>query len=69
MPLNTLEGAPNQFCITDRWTKQGLGIEVMCHFSARDVLARSCASIGAPSGITIYGVDGSILLEEDVDKI
>jgi len=45
------------------------GTEVMCRFSAGDVLARSRASIGAPSGVTIYGVDGSVLLEEDEDEI
>ena len=48
---------------------------VMCRFSADDLLANSREEIGAPPGVTIYSVDGSVLLDdasnfvEDVDDL
>jgi len=40
---------------------------VMCRFSAQDVTAPSRESIGAPSGVTVYAVDGSVLFDEQLD--
>jgi hypothetical protein len=34
---------------------------VMCRFSAEDVAALSRESIGAPPGVTVYAVDGSVI--------
>ena len=36
---------------------------VMCRFSAGDVLATSRSQLGAPEGVTIYAVDGSVVFE------
>lgn len=35
--------------------------QVMCRFSAEDVLATSSVMVGAPEGATVYAVDGSVL--------
>jgi len=39
--------------------------DVLCRFSTADVLAKSRDAIGAPDGVTIYGIDGSILFDDD----
>ena len=36
---------------------------VMCRFSAGDVLATSREVIGAPQGVTVYAVDGSVIFD------
>jgi hypothetical protein len=36
---------------------------VMCRFSAEDVVATDRANIGAPAGVTVYAVDGSVVFE------
>ena len=41
--------------------------QVMSRFCADDVLARSREEIGAPPGVTIYCVDGSVLLDATAD--
>jgi len=41
--------------------------QVMCRFSAEDTFASSRAEIGAPAGVTVYAIDGSVLLE-DIDE-
>lgn len=35
--------------------------QVMCRFSAEDVSAASSLVVGAPEGVTVYAVDGSVL--------
>ena len=40
--------------------------DVLCRFCSADVLAKSRDGIGAPNGVTVYGIDGSILFD-DVD--
>lgn len=39
------------------------GTAVMCRFSAGDVTATSRESIGAPNGVTVYAVDGSVIFD------
>ncbi len=39
--------------------------EVLCRFCASDILATSRRSIGAPNGVTVYAVDGSVLFDSD----
>ena len=39
--------------------------QVMCRFCAEDILANSRDSIGAPEGVAIYAVDGSVLFESN----
>lgn len=41
------------------------GTAVMCRFSAGDVLASSKAIIGAPPGVTVYAVDGSVIFSPE----
>lgn len=41
------------------------GTAVMCRFSLGDVLATDRAAIGAPPGVAIYAVDGSVILAEN----
>lgn len=38
--------------------------QVMCRFCAEDVVACTRESIGAPPGVTVYAVDGSVLFEQ-----
>jgi hypothetical protein len=37
--------------------------QVMCRFSAEDVVATSRTIIGAPEVATVYAVDGSVLFD------
>lgn len=39
--------------------------EVLCRFCSEDILATTRKSIGAPSGVTVYAIDGSVLFDED----
>ena len=39
--------------------------QVMCRFSSEDVIETSRERIGAPRGVTVYAVDGSVLLNQD----
>eukprot|EP00934_Nitzschia_sp_Nitz4_P004589 Nitzschia sp. Nitz4//scaffold58_size112336//12487//14775//NITZ4_004016-RA/size112336-processed-gene-0.59-mRNA-1//1//CDS//3329554938//4579//frame0 len=41
------------------------GTAVMSRFSAGDVVASSRSIIGAPEGVTIYAVDGSVIFDAD----
>lgn len=41
---------------------------VMCRFSAEDVLGATRREIGAPEGVAVYSVDGSVLLERDEEE-
>lgn len=41
---------------------------VMCRFSSEDVIAESRSSIGAPEGLDIYAVDGSIIFSTDTES-
>ena len=43
--------------------------EVMCRFCSEDILAISRKSIGAPSGVTVYSVDGSVLFDDDLSIV
>jgi hypothetical protein len=45
-------------------TLHSSGTSVMCRFSAEDMLASSRAEIGALSGVVVYAVDGSVILDE-----
>jgi hypothetical protein len=40
------------------------GTAVMCRFSLGDILATTRAAIGAPQGVAIYAIDGSLILSE-----
>jgi len=40
---------------------------VMCRFSAEDMLANTRSEIGALSGVIVYAVDGSVILDESDD--
>ena len=40
------------------------GTAVMCRFSLGDVLATTRAAIGAPQGVAVYAIDGSLILSE-----
>ena len=40
----------------------------MCRFSREDVLAGSRGEVGAPSGVVVYAVDGSVVLEAGRDE-
>jgi hypothetical protein len=42
-------------------TLHSTGTQVMCRFSSEDVRASSREQIGAPAGVPVYAVDGSIL--------
>jgi len=42
---------------------------VMCRFSADDLLANSRKEIGAPHGVTVYSVDGSVLLDDNSNSV
>jgi len=50
-------------------TLHSQGTRVMGRFCAEDVLAKSRDEIGAPAGAVIFCVDGSVLLDEDVDEL
>ena len=39
--------------------------EVLCRFCASDILAASRSAIGAPDGVTVYAVDGSVLFNAE----
>lgn len=45
-------------------TLHSSGTSVMCRFSAEDLLATSRSEIGALSGVVVYAVDGSVILDE-----
>ena len=49
-------------------TLQSSATSVACRFSSEDVLATSREVIGAPAGVAVYGVDGSVILSEDEDE-
>lgn len=44
-------------------TLHSSGTSVMCRFSAEDLLANSRTEIGALSGVVVYAVDGSVVLD------
>ena len=39
--------------------------QVMCRFSSEDILAEFRTQIGAPLGVTVYSVDGSVLFDDN----
>ena len=40
------------------------GTAVMCRFSLGDILATTRAAIGAPGGVPVFAIDGSVILNE-----
>lgn len=40
------------------------GTAVMCRFSLGDIVATTRAAIGAPPGVAVYAIDGSVILSE-----
>jgi hypothetical protein len=48
-------------------TLHSSGTSVMCRFSAEDMLASTRTEIGALSGVVVYAVDGSVILDESED--
>jgi len=38
--------------------------EVLCRFSSEDIIAKSREEIGAPMGVSVYAVDGSVIFDE-----
>lgn len=49
-------------------TLHSSGTSVMCRFSAEDMLASSRTEIGALSGVVVYAVDGSVILDESEEE-
>ena len=41
------------------------GTAVMCRFSNGDILSTKRESIGAPAGVAVYAIDGSLILNEN----
>jgi hypothetical protein len=46
-------------------TLQSIATSVVCRFSSEDVLASNREVIGAPPGVAVYAVDGSVILQPD----
>jgi hypothetical protein len=46
-------------------TLHSTGTQVLCRFSADDLRATWREHIGAPPGVTVYAVDGSVLFQSD----
>ena len=46
-------------------TLQSPATGVMCRFSSEDITAQSRAEIGAPNGVTVYAVDGSVIFADE----
>lgn len=46
-------------------TLQSAATSVVCRFSSEDILATTRDVIGAPPGVAVYAVDGSVILAED----
>ena len=44
-------------------TLHSSGTSVMCRFSAEDLLANTRSEIGVTSGVVVYAVDGSVILD------
>lgn len=42
---------------------------VMCRFNSEDLLAVSRAEIGAPDGVTVFAVDGSIIIDSSSESV
>jgi hypothetical protein len=41
---------------------------VVCRFSSEDVLASTRDVMGAPPGVAVYAIDGSVILNEFEDS-
>jgi hypothetical protein len=41
----------------------------MCRFNSEDLLANSRAEIGAPDGVTVFAVDGSVIIDSSSESI
>jgi hypothetical protein len=50
-------------------TLQSAATGVLCRFSSEDIIATTRESIGAPPGVAVYAVDGSVILEEKESTI
>jgi hypothetical protein len=48
-------------------TLQSPGTSVVCRFSSEDVMASTREMIGAPPGVVVYAIDGSVILKDDSD--
>jgi len=44
-------------------------VDVLCRFCAEDILATQRKEIGAPFGVTVYAVDGSVLFDENNEGV
>ena len=42
---------------------------VMCRFNSEDLLASSRSEIGAPDGVTVFAVDGSVIIDSSSESI
>jgi hypothetical protein len=42
---------------------------VMCRFNSEDLLAGSRSEIGAPDGVTVFAVDGSVIIDSSSESI
>lgn len=45
-------------------TLQSPATSVVCRFSSEDVMASTREAIGAPAGVAVYAIDGSVILKE-----
>ena len=67
-PENTLQLlVPREQEIFPTLTLHSGHTQVMCRFSREDIRATSRESIGAPRGVTVYAVDGSVLFDDSED--
>jgi len=67
-PENTLRLlVPREQEIFPTVTLNSTNTQVMCRFSSEDIRALKRESIGAPRGVTVYAVDGSVLFDESDD--
>lgn len=60
---------PRQLEVYPTLTLHSSLTQVMGRFSSEDILALNRSSIGAPNGVTVYALDGSVIFDETVDTI
>jgi hypothetical protein len=69
LPLSTLTLlVPSTEELYPTVTLQSPATSVVCRFSSEDVVASSREVIGAPPGVAVYAIDGSVILNELEDS-
>lgn len=49
-------------------TLQNSATSVVCRFSSEDIIASTREVIGAPAGVAVFGIDGSVILKEQEES-